>query len=106
MGPALTFGKPEIPKIRHFAASDAKRAGTPYRLRACGGERGVMAMGSMAPHAQPSQVVAENGQVLIEGPDWIAISMTPDAAEETARRMLSAASQAREQKDQDRSGNA
>lgn len=32
----------------------------------------------------PSEVLAENGEVLVDGPDGTAITMTPDAAEETA----------------------
>ena len=48
-------------------------------------------------HAQPSDVVAEQGQVIVEGPDGVAVTLTPDAAEETGRRMISAASEARRQ---------
>ncbi len=43
----------------------------------------------------PSEVVAENGEVLVDGPDGTAITMTPDAAEETARRLIEAATEAR-----------
>jgi hypothetical protein len=48
-------------------------------------------------HDQPSQVVAEQGTVIIEGPAGAAITMTPDAAEETARRLLAAVADARAQ---------
>ncbi len=38
---------------------------------------------------------AEGGLVILDGPDGVAVTMTPDAAEETARRLLSAAQEAR-----------
>jgi hypothetical protein len=41
-------------------------------------------------HGQPSDVVAEEGDVIVEGPDGVAVTLTPDAAEETARRMMAA----------------
>jgi hypothetical protein len=47
--------------------------------------------------AQPSQVVADGGNIIIDGPNGIAITMSPDAAEETARRLLAAAGEARRQ---------
>lgn len=48
-------------------------------------------------HGQPSDVVAEEGDVIVEGPDGVAVTLTPDAAEETARRMMAAADEARRQ---------
>lgn len=45
----------------------------------------------------PSEVVAEAGDVIVEGPDGVAVTLTADAAEETGRRMLKAASEARGQ---------
>jgi hypothetical protein len=54
-------------------------------------------MESVHSHAQPSEVIAEQGEVLVEGPDGVAVSLTPDAAEETARRMILAADTARRQ---------
>jgi hypothetical protein len=41
---------------------------------------------------------AVDGEVVLRGPDGIAVSMTPEAAEETARRLLKAAKEAREQR--------
>lgn len=41
--------------------------------------------------------VAERGQVLLDGPDGVAVAMTPQAAEETANSLLRAAAQARAQ---------
>ncbi len=46
-------------------------------------------------HSEPSDVNAEQGKVLVEGPDGVAVTLTPDAAEETARRLVTAASEAR-----------
>lgn len=40
---------------------------------------------------------AEQGYVLLDGPDGIAIALTPDAAEETGNSLISAARAAREQ---------
>jgi len=54
-------------------------------------------MESIRSHSEPSVVNAEQGQVLVEGPDGVAVTLTPDAAEETGRRMINAASEARRQ---------
>jgi len=54
-------------------------------------------MESVASHSEPSEVNAEQGQVLVEGPDGVAVTLTPDAAEETGRRLINAASLARHQ---------
>lgn len=48
-------------------------------------------------YAQPSNVAAEGGAIIIDGPDGVAVTMSPDAAEETARRMMVAVAQARGQ---------
>ncbi|MFN3944968.1 MAG: hypothetical protein ACK4K7_08560 [Allosphingosinicella sp.] len=54
-------------------------------------------MGTTGPHAQPSHVIAEAGQVLLDGPEGVAVAFTPEAARETAERMLRAAEEAGEQ---------
>ena len=41
--------------------------------------------------AQASHVVADAGNIIVDGPDGVAVTMSPDAAEETARRLLTAA---------------
>jgi hypothetical protein len=41
--------------------------------------------------------VAEEGFVLLDGPDGVAISMTPSAAEETGNSLIAAAREARNQ---------
>lgn len=56
-------------------------------------------MVNLGVHGEPSEVVAEAGDVIVEGPDGVAVTLTPDAAEETARRMMAAADQARRQAD-------
>lgn len=54
-------------------------------------------MVSVQVHARPSDVVAEDGKVIVEGPNGVAITFVPDAAEETGRRLLQAAADARTQ---------
>lgn len=48
-------------------------------------------------HDQASDVVADHGEVQVSGPDGVAVSLTPDAAEETGTRLIKAASEARQQ---------
>jgi hypothetical protein len=50
-----------------------------------------------APFEKGGHAVAEEGIVLLDGPDGIAISMTADAAEQTGSSLLDAARKAREQ---------
>lgn len=40
------------------------------------------------PHHEASQVTAEEGEVMMDGPDGYAVSFTPDAALETSERLL------------------
>ena len=54
-------------------------------------------MESVTSHSEPSDVAVEQGLVIVEGPDGVAVTLTPDAAEETGRRMISAATEARRQ---------
>jgi hypothetical protein len=51
--------------------------------------------------SQPSQVAAEAGRIIIDGPDGVAFTMSPEAAEETARRLVAAAQLARRQTEAD-----
>jgi hypothetical protein len=53
-------------------------------------------MVSVQAYAEPSEVTAEQGKVIVEGPGGVAITLTPEAAEETGRRLLDAASEARQ----------
>ena len=52
------------------------------------------------PFEKGGTAVAEEGYVLLDGPDGIAIAMTPSAAEETGSSLLAAARVARGQADQ------
>lgn len=49
------------------------------------------------PHEEPGTASAEVGMVMLDGPDGVAIAMTPDAAEATGRSLIAAAQQARGQ---------
>ena len=57
--------------------------------------REEVVMAPVASHSEPSEVNAEQGIVIVEGPDGVAVTLTADAAEETGKRMLRAASEAR-----------
>ena len=49
-------------------------------------------------HDQPSEISAEDGVVLADGPGGLAISFTPEAAEETSERLLFGAMTAQAQR--------
>ena len=49
-------------------------------------------------HDIPSEVSAEEGEVLVDGPGGVAVSLTPRAAEETSHRLLFGAAQAQGQR--------
>lgn len=51
------------------------------------------------PEKQGGVAAAEAGQVILDGPNGVAVSMTPEAAQETARSLLSAAAEASCQRD-------
>ena len=57
-----------------------------------------------SPHDEPSEVDAEEGEVIVDGPDGVAVSLTPEAADETSDRLLKGAAKARGQqmRDEDR----
>jgi hypothetical protein len=46
----------------------------------------------------PSEIDAEQGEVIIDGPDGVAFSLTPEAAEEVSDRLKRAAAKARRQR--------
>ena len=48
-------------------------------------------------YKEPSKVDADEGEVMVDGPDGVAVSFTPEAAEETSDRLLHAACKARGQ---------
>jgi len=49
-------------------------------------------------HEQPSTVTAEEGDVLVKGPDSVDVALTPEAAEETSNRLLEGSMKARGQR--------
>lgn len=51
---------------------------------------------SKSPHDEPIEAVAENGEVLLDGPGGIAESFTPEAAKHSAKRIKAAAKKAAE----------
>jgi hypothetical protein len=54
-------------------------------------------MNSNPAYDTPTRVYAVRGEVVLDGPDGVGLSMTPDAAAETARRLAKAAEEARAQ---------
>ena len=42
----------------------------------------------------PGVATAEEGQVMLDGPDGVAVTMTPEAAKETAASLIAAAERA------------
>ena len=54
-------------------------------------------MGHEKIYDEASAVEAEDGEVLVDGPDGVAVSLTPDAAIETSDRLLDGALTARGQ---------
>lgn len=53
-------------------------------------------MEPISAHDQPSQVAVEDGTIIVEGPDGVAVTLTPEAAAETGRRLSAAADEARQ----------
>ena len=50
---------------------------------------------AIQPETRPGVAAVEAGVVLLDGPGAVALAMTPDAAEETGRRLIAAAEEAR-----------
>ncbi|NIJ28857.1 hypothetical protein FHT00_000790 [Sphingomonas insulae] len=46
------------------------------------------------PQTKPGSVSLEDGQVMLDGPDGVAVAMTPEAALETGRRLIDVAERA------------
>ena len=47
-----------------------------------------------SPQDEPGVASVEYGQVLLDGPDAVAVAITPEAAAETGRRLIAAADRA------------
>lgn len=56
------------------------------------------ASGELQPETEPGVACAEQGLVLLDGPDGIAKTMTADAAARTGQRLIDAAAAAERQK--------
>jgi hypothetical protein len=52
---------------------------------------------SRTPHDTPTSASAEEGEVMLDGPDGLAVSLTPDAAAASATAIADAAEKARGQ---------
>ncbi|APW37606.1 hypothetical protein RD110_10755 [Rhodoferax koreense] len=52
---------------------------------------------AIQPCAQPGRASVEDGFVLLDGPDGVAVTMTADAAAQTAESLRQAALQAKEE---------
>lgn len=50
---------------------------------------------ALKPREEAGRATAENGVVILDGPDGVAVTMTADAAEQTADSLHEAARQAR-----------
>jgi hypothetical protein len=54
-------------------------------------------MAARKPHSTPISAIAEEGQVLLEGPPGLALALTPKAARESAPALMAAADEAAKQ---------
>jgi hypothetical protein len=72
-------------------------AGTHVLICALFPRQEVRNMPSQPAYDTPSTIYAVDGEVVLDGPDGIGLSMTPNAAAETARRLAKAADEARSQ---------
>ena len=52
---------------------------------------------AQAPQSSAGEAHADSGFVILDGPDGVAVALTPDAAAETGRRLIAAAEEARGQ---------
>ena len=53
----------------------------------------------LPPETEPGTASPEDGIVVLDGPDGVAVSMQPESAEETGRRLIEAARLAKEQRE-------
>jgi len=51
-------------------------------------------MGKHGLYDEPSKVAADDGEVTVDGPAGVAVSLTPEAAAETSDRLLQGAAEA------------
>ncbi|CAN5464586.1 hypothetical protein BH09PSE4_BH09PSE4_20490 [soil metagenome] len=48
-------------------------------------------MSGRKPYREPTEATAEGGEVMLDGPDGLALSLTPDAAHRSAKAISEAA---------------
>lgn len=48
---------------------------------------------------EATEVTAENGEVVLDGPDGVDVKLTPEAARETSNRLWDGAAKAKSQKE-------
>ena len=53
---------------------------------------------STEPFAEPGVATAEDGHVVLDGPDGVALTLTPEAALTTAQRLVEASEEALRQR--------
>jgi hypothetical protein len=58
------------------------------------------------PRSVPAIASAEEGMVLLDGPDGLAVTMTPEAAAATGKNLIEAAAEAEDQQRQDKAPSA
>jgi hypothetical protein len=46
-------------------------------------------------YAEPMRILIVDGDIVVLGPDGVGVSITPECAEESGRRLIAAAEQAR-----------
>ena len=54
----------------------------------------------LVPETEPGTATPEDGIVILDGPHGVALSMHPEPAEETGHRLIEAARQAKDQRDE------
>jgi hypothetical protein len=54
-------------------------------------------MTKLGPETVAGRATADSGLVLLDGPNGVAVAMTPEAARETGRRLIDAADTAEQQ---------
>jgi hypothetical protein len=62
-------------------------------------------MANIEPYGEPGRAAAVDGEVVLNGPGNVGVSMTLEAAEETAKQLLTAVDGARKQRAQASAGN-
>ena len=68
---------PDAPKRNSKSSMNRAARGTRAARRGLSRRRGGTAMAAIGSHSQPSEVNAEQGEVIVEGPDGVAVTLTP-----------------------------